>query len=361
MSDLTNKFDLLRGGAINSIAETIEAIREIKGEGDGSIVDLLNAINLNTSTLVDIRDKLGELATTVELLNNNAASNAQKTIQAISLNACGCDVTTSEPPFDSNPGGFDCDAQLIPSLGPGQTSQEYEVTLPEGVYTFGPPRTIGEEDVIFLARYPANEENNIALTLDQSPNNGAVPAGTWYVSIINNGNDNVGSQPVGWCWSTAVNPPSAACARAQAVVAGLEAVMAAFSSMSDGTLLTKTSISLAYAAASPYIESRPPDTLTVTNLLNIYNNAEGGFNYGLIPSGFTNQLRQDLVAAIFAAQDATLAGQNVLSILEDNSGISNPYLDFVKSIPQQFWFNGVFDPASEVLNEDAFPNSGCTE
>lgn len=359
MTDLSAKFQGLRTDATDSVRETNALLASIKGDGPDSIVDLAAALNLNTQTLVDIRSLLEQLATTIEVLNNNAATNTRAITQSISLNACACDIVSAEPPFDSHPGEIDCDSVVVPSLGPGQTSAEYPVTLPDRVVQFGPPRTIHNTDVIFFARYPANEEFNIAKTLDECPYYGEAPAGDWFVSIINTGNDNVGSQPVGWCWSTTVEQPDTACARAQAVIAGFEAILNAFANIPDTQPLTKSAINLAFAAGSGYIEARPPDTLTVNNLLNIYNNTEGGFHYGLLPSGFSSDQKYSMVASMYAAQDASVAGTNVLDYIEDTFSTEAPYKDFVKSIPQQFWFNAVFNPESAALNEAPFDNGAC--
>lgn len=359
MSDLSEKFDGLRNGTTNSLAEEIEVLKAIKGDGPDSIVDLAAALNLNTQTLVDIRTLLENLSTTIELLNNNASANAQQTISAVINSSCGCDTVIPDPPFDSGTGELDCAAELIESLKPFETSSEHGVTLPANVVQFGPPRTVGETDVIFQARYPANEENNIVRTLDECPFYGEVAAGEWQISIINNGNNNVGEQPVGWCWIDSIPAPDTKCARAQAITAGFIAIMAAFSRMSDGTTLTNTAINLAWSYGSAYIEARPPDSLTRQNLINLYVGAAGGFHYGLIPSGFNSTVTNALISAIFNAPNAEQAGIDFLDVLETQSGLDAPYLDFIKSIPQQFWFNAAFDESSTALNISAFDNDAC--
>lgn len=360
MTDLSAKFQGLRQDETDSIRQTNSLLAAIKGDGPDSLVDLANALNLNTQTLVDIRTLLEGLQTTIELLNNNASANAQQTISAVINSSCGCDVVLPDPPFDSGTGELDCAAELIESLSPFEASTEHAVTLPANVVQFGPPRTVGETDVIFLARYPANEEYNIAKTLDECPYLGDVGEGDWMISIMNNSNNNVGTQPVGWCWIDGIPAPDTKCARAQAIVAGFTAIVAAFSRMSDGATLTNTAINLAWAYGSPYIEARNPDSLTRQNLINLYVGANGGFHYGLLPSGFTETVQNNLISAINGASNAESAGIAFLGVLEVQSGLDAPYLDVVKSIPQQFWFNAAFDEASTALNYSAFDNDACT-
>lgn len=360
MTDLSAKFQGLRQDETDSIRQTNTLLAAIKGDGPDSLVDLASALNLNTQTLVDIRTLLEGLQTTIELLNNNASTNAQQTISAVINSSCGCDTVLPDPPFDSGTGELDCASELVESLKPFETSTEHAVTLPENIVQFGPPRTIGETDVIFFARFPSDESKNIAVSLDECPYYGDVVAGEWQVSIINNSDNNVGSQPVGWCWIDSVPAPDTKCARAQAIVAGFTAIVAAFSRMSDGQTLTNTAINLAWAYGSPYIEARNPDSLTRQNLINLYVGANGGFHYGLLPSGFAETVQNNLISAINGASNAENAGIAFLDVLEVQSGLDAPYLDFIKSIPQQFWFNAAFDEGSTALNYSGFDNDACT-
>lgn len=360
MSDLTAKFQGLRQDETDSIRQTNSLLAAIKGDGPDSLVDLANAVNLNTATLVDIRTLLESLNTTIELLNNNTSTNAQQTISAVINSSCGCDVVSPESPYPTVPPGNDCDAGTYPLVSHGQTGPTVQYVLPEGVYEFGPPRTINQEDIIFVASETANPDNYIILSLDQCPYNGAVNAGSWDVYIQNSSTNGSFNDPIGWCFTTGDPAPELKCSKAQAVYAGFVATMAAFSRMSDGTVLTNTGISLAYSYASAFIEARPPDSLTRQNLLNLYANTAGGFHYGFLPSDFSGPVKDALIGAIFNATTAESAGIAFLDVLEVQSGLDAPYLDFVKSIPQQFWFNAVFEPGSTVLNTAPFDNEYCS-
>lgn len=349
MTTLTEKLEALRTEPTDSVRETNALLSAIKGDGPDSLVDLANAINLSTQTLVDIRTLLEGLQTTIELLNNNASANAQQTISAVINSSCGCDVVSPESPYPTVPPGNDCDAGTYPLVSHGQTGPTVQYVLPEGVYEFGPPRTINQEDIIFVASETANPDNYIILSLDQCPYNGAVNAGGWDVYIQNSSTNGSFNDPIGWCFTTGDPEPDLKCSKAQAVYAGFVATMAALSRMSDGTVLTNTGISLAYSYASAFIEARPPDSLTRQNLINLYVGAAGGFHYGLIPSDFSGPVKDALIGAIFNAATAEQAGIAFLDVIETQSGLDAPYLDVVKSIPQQFWFNAVFDPSSTAL------------
>lgn len=359
MTTLTEKLEALRTEPTDSVRETNTLLSAIKGDGPDSLVDLNSALNLNTSTLIDIRTLLENLAALVETMNNNASTNAQQTISAVINSSCGCDTVAPDNPFPSDPLGFDCqEAILIPSLTPQSQSAFYTYNVPARSYQFGPPRTFGEDEVYFEASEEANPSNQILLTLDQCPYTGEINPGNWLCRILNESNNNVGSQPVGACFTTGSAPLSDKCARAQAVTAGFIAIMAAFSRMSDGTVLTNSAINLAWSYGSAYIEARPPDSLTRQNLINLYLGAQP-FHYGFIPSGFDGPTQEALIDAIYSAGDAEGAGVAFLDVIETQSGLDAPYLDFVKSIPQQFWFNAAFDETSTALNTTPFDNGAC--
>lgn len=360
MTDLSAKFQGLRQDDTDSIRQTNTLLAAIKGDGPDSLVDLAAALNLNTQTLVDIRTLLEGLQTTIELLNNNASANAQQTISAVINSSCGCDTVLPEAPFPGEGTTTDCDSILPPAIGAGQTGSYQTVTLPEGVYQFGPPRTANNTTLFFDAVNVADNNQIISIDVDHCPYTGEVAAGDWLVRLRNTGNGNW-QQPIGWCWTVGGGTgPDNKCAKAQAVIAGFTAIVAAFSRMSDGQVLTNTAINLAWAYGSPYIEARNPDSLTRQNLINLYVGANGGFHYGLLPSGFNSSVQNNLIAAINNASDAESAGVAFLDVLEVQSGLDAPYLDFIKSIPQQFWFNAVFDGASTALNYSGFDNDACT-
>jgi hypothetical protein len=360
VSDLTNKFDMLRSAPLNSIAEIIERLEATRGEGDGSIVDLLNATNLVGQTLVDIRTLLENLNTTIEVMNNNASTNAQQTISAVISSSCGCDLVTAEPPFEGGSGETDCDAASeLMTASSGLPGPFVSVTLPEGVFSFGPPRTANEHDCRWQCYRVSDSALIYDVELDDCPVNGATPAGDYLCRLNNLGTGNF-EQPVGWCWSSGPLPAEDTCARAQAVVSGFEAILAGFANMPDSAPLTNTAINLAFAKASPFIASQPPDSLTRQNLINLWTGASGGFHYGLLPSGLSTTVRDALIAAVFNASDAENAGVEFLAVLETQLGIEAPYLDFAKSIPQQFWFNAVFDASRTDLNTAPFDNNACT-
>lgn len=356
---LARKFDMLRGGSVNSLAEQIELLQAIKGTGPESLVDLWNLTNLQFLCLVDIKAILEGLATTVELLNNNQSANTQAIIGATISSSCGCEAVLDEDPNPAPDPQQECGPLVITEgfPGPGQSLAQAIVMPVEGG-TFRQPNALPSPQQRVIIADETGSEILWDVPLGQGTIATNVPAGTYQVLFKALDSNPYIFNSVQACWIEDA-PPSDLCQRAQAIVAGFEKAMAYIASRPVGTVLDKTTINIIYANMMAYMPPLMPPSSNVQTLLSIFSQFREQWNWSLFPNGLSSGQREALVFAILSGAGPQEAADAFLFELEQQIALEDFRMDFLKSLPTMAQFNVFFDQVATGWTLGGFSPTYC--